>query len=289
MPEHPVDAPENRPPGAALREIYDNTPYLSLKHTSYFHVYETLLSRFVGQQFTFVEIGVLNGGSLAMWRRYFGPQARIVGIDMNPAALRWQDAGFEIFIGDQADPAFWDGLRNLLGPVDVLLDDGGHTNVQQITTVGHALPLVRDGGLVIVEDVHCSYFTEFGNPSGDSFISFAKRLVDQVNARYPHLPRSSPDWSGTVASIRFFESIVAFDVDRRLCFTSAPTSNRGESVQAKDFRYEAGWEARLKDWQSRLEPRWAQVPLLWRVKLLFPHLFGALARWKSRRLGRRYG
>lgn len=287
---HLVEAIEDRPPGATLREIYDTTPYLSLKHSSYFHVYETLLSRFVGRPFTFVEIGVLNGGSLTMWRRYFGPQARIVGIDMNPAAQRWRDAGFEIFIGDQADPQFWAELAAKLGPVDVLLDDGGHTNVQQITTVGHALPMVRDGGLVIVEDVHCSYFTEFGNPSSHSFISYAKRLIDQVNSRFPRLSKATtPDWSGLIASIRFFESIVAFEVDRRLSIPSAWTSNGGVSVNAKDFRYEGGWAAKLRDWQDKLEPRCARLPLLWRVKLLFPRLFGLLGRVQSRRLGRRYG
>lgn len=279
---------ESSPPGARLREIYESTPYLSLKHSSYFHVYETLLSRYVGRAFTFVEIGVLNGGSLAMWRRFFGPQVRIVGIDMNPAALRWREAGFEILIGDQANPAFWAQLKAELGAIDVLLDDGGHTNLQQITTVAHALPLVRDGGLVIVEDTHCSYFREFGNPSKHSFMSYAKRLTDHVNSRHPRMHRHAPDWGGVIASIRFFESIVAFEVDRRLCFVPTPTSNGGASVQAKDFRYEVGLAAKLSDLQARLEPL-ARMPLLWRVKLLFPHLFGVLGRLQSVRLGKRYG
>lgn len=283
----PVEPSE--PPGTRLRQIYESTPYLSLKHSSYFHVYETLFSRYVGQRFTFVEIGVLNGGSLNMWRQFFGPGARIVGIDMNPAALRWEDAGFEIFIGDQADPGFWARLKAELGAVDVLLDDGGHTNLQQIVTVAHALPLVRDGGLVVVEDTHTSYFTEFGNPSTHSFMSYAKRLVDHVNSRTPGLPKHEPDWSGEIASIRFFESIVAFEVDRRLCFTPQPTSNRGASVDAKDFRYEAGLAAQLRDWQARLVPTLSKLPLLWRVKLLFPRLFGLLGWVQSRRLGKRYG
>lgn len=276
-------------PGAHLREIYEATPYLSIKHSSYFHVYEALFSRYVGQTFTFVEIGVLNGGSLTMWRRFFGPNARIVGIDMNPAALRWREAGFEIYIGDQADPAFWAQTASELGAIDVLLDDGGHTNLQQITTVGQALSIVRDGGLVVVEDTHTSYFTQFGNPSVHSFVSYAKRLVDHVNSRHPGVAKQVPDWSGVIASIRFYESIVVFEIDRRLCFTPKLTSNQGASVDARDFRYETGWAAKLSAWQARLVPPLAKLPLLWRVKLLFPRLFGLLGWLQSLRLGKRYG
>ena len=289
MSSQSIESEKVRLPGSQLREIYESTPYLSLKHSSYFHVYEALLSRFVGRAFTFVEIGVLNGGSLAMWRRYFGPRARIVGIDLNPAALRWRDAGFEILIGDQASPAFWAQIQAELGQIDVLLDDGGHTNLQQITTVAHAMPMVRDGGLVIVEDTHCSYFPEFGNPSTDSFVSYAKRLIDQVNSRHARVPNTAPDWSGVVASIRFFESIVAFEINRPLCFAPVPTSNGGVSVDAKDFRYESKLAAKLIELQLKLEPPLSRLPLLWRLKRLLPHMAGLVNRIDGLRLGRRYG
>ena len=68
--------------------------------------------------FTLVEVGVLNGGSLFMWRKYFGENVRIIGIDLNPAAKHFDKYGFEIFIGDQADPKFW---RSFIVKLEILM------------------------------------------------------------------------------------------------------------------------------------------------------------------------
>ena len=86
---------------ASLREIYDSIPYLSIKYDTYFPVYEALLQKYIGCEFTIVEVGVFNGGSLFMWRKFFGPKARIIGVDLNPDALEWEKQGFEIIIGDR--------------------------------------------------------------------------------------------------------------------------------------------------------------------------------------------
>ena len=87
-------------------QCYKQSPYLSIKHSTYFPVYDRLFGPYVGKEIVFAEVGVLNGGSLFMWREFFGPKARIIGLDFNPLAERWRDEGFEIEIGDQADPAF---------------------------------------------------------------------------------------------------------------------------------------------------------------------------------------
>ena len=44
-----------------------------------------------------MEIGVFNGGSLKIWKNYFGPDSRIIGIDINPECKRFTDEGIEIF------------------------------------------------------------------------------------------------------------------------------------------------------------------------------------------------
>ena len=46
--------------------------------------------------------------------------------------------------------------------VDIVLDDGRHTDEQQIVTTEHLKPLVKDGGLLIVEDCHTSYMNTYG-------------------------------------------------------------------------------------------------------------------------------
>ena len=215
---------------------YKKSKYLSIKHSSYFQVYEELLSKYRGTKITFVEIGVLNGGSLFMWRDYFGPKARIIGIDLNPIAKKWENDGFEIFIGSQADPDFWGNFFSAIGDVDIILDDGGHTNEQQIITAHHCIPHIQDNGMLIVEDTHTSYMKRFGNPSKYSFINYTKKLIDAINSRFPSVRTSNNILKNVVYSIGVYESIVCFNINRSKCFISSPTSNEGISINAKDFR-----------------------------------------------------
>ena len=136
---------------------------------------------------TFVEVGILDGGSLEIWKKFFHPDSRIIGIDFNPECKKFEKNGIEVFIGDQSDEKFWDDFYNKIGKVDILLDDGGHTNMQQIITTLKSIPNINDDGILMVEDTHASYMTEFGNPGKYSFINFSKKLIDDVNFKYPKL------------------------------------------------------------------------------------------------------
>ena len=168
-------------------QIYKNLKYPSLKIDSYFQVYEEIFKSYVGTKITFVEVGVLGGGSLFMWQEYFGKQARIIGIDLNSEAKKWEKHGFEIFIGSQSNPNFWSNFYDKVGKVDILLDDGGHHNKQQIITVHSSIPNINDGGMIVVEDSHTSYMNRFGNPFKYSFINFSKFMVDKINYRFPNV------------------------------------------------------------------------------------------------------
>ena len=46
---------------------------------------------------------------------------------------------------------------------------------------------VKENGLIVIEDVHTSYFTEFGNPSSYSFVNYSKKIIDLINSRYSGL------------------------------------------------------------------------------------------------------
>jgi hypothetical protein len=233
-----VSVPQDRArPGAVIERCYKNAPVLSIKHNTYFPIYERLFEPFVGQPVTVVEIGVLNGGSLFMWRDYFGPSARIIGVDLNPEASWLENEGFEIHIGSQADPEFWEAFFAKVGPVDIIIDDGGHTFAQQIVTTASVLQHVRNGGMLIVEDTHSSYMPEFGGPSPVSFIAYAKNIVDGINYRFSRFADDRPS-ERVVWSLQFFESVVAFVVDRSLAGVhSAPSSNDRPSRGTRDFRH----------------------------------------------------
>ncbi len=216
-------------------EAYKKSPYRSNKHSTYFDVYDKFFSPYVGKKITFVEIGVLGGGSLFMWREFFGPQARIIGVELNPEAKQWEEEGFEIFIGSQSDPDFLENLAKEVGGIDILLDDGGHTYEQQIITTECLLPHIRDGGLLMVEDTHTSYMEGFGFKRM-SFIKYAMNMVDRINQRFSILKPETAE--KRVWGISFFESFVIFDVDRKATSVeSVPTNNGGKDLHAKDFRH----------------------------------------------------
>ncbi len=216
-------------------QAYQNSPYKSKKHSTYFDVYDTLFTPYIGKDITFIEIGVLGGGSLFMWREFFGPQARIIGVELNPEAKRWEQEGFEIFIGSQSDPDFLENLAKQVGEIDILLDDGGHTYEQQIITTECLLPHIREGGLLVVEDTHTSYMEGFGFKSR-SFIKYATNMVDRINKRFSKLVSEASE--KRVWGIRFYESFVVFEVNRKATsVASAPTDNGGKDLDAKDFRH----------------------------------------------------
>lgn len=217
---------------SATYDSFQRSPYKAVKVNSYFAVYDHLLSYYRNQKITFVEVGVLNGGSLFMWRDFLGPNARIIGIDVNPAAKKWEKFGFEIYVGSQSDQAFWDDFKLRVPVIDVLLDDGGHTYDQQIITLEALAPIISDGGLIVVEDTHTSYMRGFG-PKKYSFINYAKNLIDRINMRY----FSEASSEKRFWSIEFFESIVVFRFNKsysEIC--PEILKNNGIDDGAVDFR-----------------------------------------------------
>lgn len=216
-------------------ESYLKSPHSSLKLSTYFNVYDQLLSKYRDKSIVFLEIGILDGGSLFMWRDFFGPQARIIGVDLNPEAKKWEEEGFEIFIGDQSSAEFWENTLNTIGKLDIVLDDGGHTYEQQIMTTESVIPFINDGGVIIIEDCHTSYMKKFGFKKL-SFINYAKYLIDNINKRYVEFNNKTSE--KRVWSIQFFESIVALHIN--FYATSIPSEvifNQDKEVKAEDFRY----------------------------------------------------
>jgi hypothetical protein len=185
---------------------------------------------------TFCEIGVLNGGSLFMWRNYFGADTRIIGIDLNPEAKKWETHGFEIFIGNQGDEKFWKNTLPYIGKIDVLLDDGGHTYKQQVVTVESVLDSISDGGIIVIEDVQTSYLKGFG-PRKYSFVNYTKYLIDRINLRSGELIKFK-NKKTIIWSIQTFESIVAFHINRlKANVKSTRVVNIPNELLTIDYRY----------------------------------------------------
>ena len=219
-------------------DLFIESDKWSTKWEKYFDVYDNIFERFRKKKITFVEVGILDGGSLNIWKKYFHPDSRIIGIDFNPECKKFEKKGIEVFIGDQSDEKFWDDFYNKIGKVDILLDDGGHTNMQQIITTVKSVPNINDDGILIVEDTHASYMTEFGNPGKYSFINFSKKLIDDVNFKYPKLGNFKLSLNEYIYSIQYYESFVIFHINTKKTFINKKINNKpDENHKIEDFRY----------------------------------------------------
>ncbi|MGH7041069.1 MAG: hypothetical protein ACREFY_02920 [Acetobacteraceae bacterium] len=104
-----------------------------------------------------MEFGVLDGASIRWLRRLF-PDADIVGVDCIPVQPDWPDGpGIRYLRADQGDRA---GLEMVLGALgggfDLVIEDGSHIPQHQAACLAVVFPMVRPGGLYVLEDLHTS-------------------------------------------------------------------------------------------------------------------------------------
>src|SRR5882757_9979464 len=73
--------------------------------------------------------------------------------------------GINIFKGSQVDKEFLRNVIKKIGNPDIIIDDGSHVNEHMIDTFKILFPLLKDGGVYVVEDTQTSYWPEFGGDS----------------------------------------------------------------------------------------------------------------------------
>lgn len=205
-----------------LRDIFYSIPKFSDKWDRYFDVYEKHLSKFKGKNVTFMEVGVQNGGSIEMWTRYFGPESKIYGIDIDPkcAELKFDNPNVKIFIGDQSSEEFWNGVISEVGNIDIIVEDGGHHMNQQIVTFEKIFPIINEGGVYICEDTHTSYWHDYsgGYKNMASFVEYSKNFVDVLNYEFMKNGhgqiQDKRDLAKGLSSVAFYDSMVVFEKER---------------------------------------------------------------------------
>lgn len=223
-----------------IKKSFIKSPLYSSKFDKYFVIYENLFQKYINKRITFVEVGVAMGGSLFMWRDYLGKKANIIGIDLNPEAEKLRKFGFNIIIGDQSDKNFWKKFYFKIGKVDILLDDGGHTNIQQISTLANSVDNINDGGMIVIEDTQTSYIKKgFNNPSSSSFINYSKYAIDAIHRRSPMLDIKHNNYSNKVYSIHYYESLVVFNIDSSKCNKNKIVLNKNVESYYSDYRHKS--------------------------------------------------
>lgn len=177
------------------------------KWEHYFDIYHRHLAKFVGRKVDVLEVGIYSGGSLEMWRGYFREYSHIYGVDIEKACKAYENDYISVFIGDQADRAFWSTFRNNVKGIDIVIDDGGHTPEQQQITLEEMLPHLRPGGVYICEDIHGSF---------NRFSVFATGLVNELNS-WNHSVSGSllqsrvTQFQSAIHSIHFYPYLVVIE------------------------------------------------------------------------------
>lgn len=128
--------------------------------------YDLVLSPRVDEVEKVIEVGILGGSSLRMWRDYF-PYAEIHGYDIDPNTF---------IVESRVTCAILNQLRrrelNMLvdscehAKADLFIDDGCHIHEAQQLTLYYGLQCLKPGGVFILEDIHTSFGNDWGEPSG---------------------------------------------------------------------------------------------------------------------------
>ncbi|WP_245239721.1 class I SAM-dependent methyltransferase [Methylobacterium variabile] len=211
--------------------FYEHSDRLAHKWQHYLEIYDQHLARYRGTPVRFLELGVFQGGSLQVWRRYFGDRARIHGLDINPACASIDDLDLRVHVGDQTDKALLDRVVSEMGGLDVVIDDASHSSPHQIATFEHLYPRLAENGIYIVEDVHASYWPDLGGGlrRPGTFMEYAKGLLDRLHADY--IVEDDPlaqdtAFAAMTQGISFHDGIVVFEKRRKTRATHCTVGRR---------------------------------------------------------------
>ena len=131
-----------------------------------------------------LELGSATGASMRMWLEYL-PQAHIWGIDMDAHSIKFcKDCPpdrLTILHCNFRDLAMREAmLRAIPWPMDVIIDDDGHHPEDQQSALAVLFPMVRPGGLYVIEDM---FFSSQYNPKREAWTTM--RMIEAMAARAP--------------------------------------------------------------------------------------------------------
>jgi hypothetical protein len=167
--------------------------------------YETHFGQLRYDPVRVLEIGIggyryesLGGNSLYTWQRFF-PRGLVYGMDLHHKP-NVTGPRIRTIQGDQSDAGFLREIGDQLGPFDIIIDDGSHRNEHVRISYQALFPYVRPGGYYVIEDLHTSYWPEFGGelPPGSprTTMGLLKELLDATQiSEYAPAPESPDEWT----------------------------------------------------------------------------------------------
>lgn len=191
---------------------------------SNYHNYTEIYARYFeplkDKPIKFLEIGIFKGSSVKLWEDYF-KQAELHFMDITLERVEYSAQRSKYHVANQENPQdLAKFIHETGGQFDVIIDDGGHTMLQQIVSFIYLFPQIKSGGMYIIEDLHTSYWESHGGGRHPrTAIAFLKGLIDDVNyigastGRATHLnidPAVLKDlhlYKTQIESIHFYDSV----------------------------------------------------------------------------------
>lgn len=208
------DRPEGSGDGCDLENWFWNHEGQCVhKWHHYLPIYQRYFEQFRNKPIRMLEIGVSWGGSLDMWREFFGDEAIIYGIDIDPKCARYNGKSGQVRIGSQDDTEFLASVLEEMGGIDIILDDGSHKSGHIRTSFDFLYPKLSVGGLYMIEDLHTNYWKNFqgGYKDKRSFLEVVKTIIDDMHHWYHDEKVVVNACKDTVAAMHVHDSIVVFE------------------------------------------------------------------------------
>jgi len=139
--------------------------------SGYLAFYDPIFTPLAWDPVLLLEIGVLDGESLRLWRDFF-PKSAIVGIDIKLPENFEPGERLNIFEGSQTDLKFLNEVSEKVAPdgFDIIIDDASHIGELTRTTFWYLFDHhLKPGGIYVIEDWGTGYWGDW--PDGKKFKS----------------------------------------------------------------------------------------------------------------------
>lgn len=176
----------------------------------YFRYYDRHLSGYRNTSVRVLELGVGGGGGLQLWRSYFGIDAVIHGVDIEPECANYATRTEKVWIGSQSDQSLLGSILQEMGGVDVVVDDGSHHMRDIRESFEFLFPRMRDGGIYIIEDLHTAYWRHYGGgkSSRGNFFRYLQGIINDMHQWYIPPITSGSDIKVICSGVHVYDSMV---------------------------------------------------------------------------------
>ncbi|MDC0986222.1 methyltransferase domain-containing protein [Alphaproteobacteria bacterium] len=264
-----------------LKELYvEHTGKVSDKWSLYLSEYDRLFEHYRDKPVRLLEIGIQNGGSLEIWAKYFRNAASLVGCDIDPncARLSYDDPRIGVVVGDANAPDVRERVFQRSPQFDIIMDDGSHHSSDIIKSFALYFPCMVEGGVFIVEDLHCSYWSQFEGGLFDPYssISFFKRLADVINHEHWGIPRARAEILrgiftkyGCDIDAEILSQVHSVEFINSMCVVrKSPSAQNslGDRVIAGSIEFVVAGHLKLNGGSYQLDPAYGQTNNPWTTR-----------------------